>query len=123
VIIDEAAFHEQLGELIKAAMALLMWGGQVHIISTHNGADNPFNELIQDIRAKKRPYSLHTRHARRRARRRPLSPDLPAPGQAVVRRRPRRRGAPSWSRSMATTPTRNFSASRKTRAASTSRAR
>ena len=30
VIIDEAAFHEQLGELLKAAMALLMWGGQVH---------------------------------------------------------------------------------------------
>ena len=26
VIIDEAAFHEQLGELLKAAMALLMWG-------------------------------------------------------------------------------------------------
>lgn len=28
VIIDEAAFHEQLDELIKAAIALLMWGGQ-----------------------------------------------------------------------------------------------
>ena len=59
VIIDEAAFHEQLGELLKAAMALLMWGGQVHIISTHNGVDNPFNELINDIRAGKKPYSLH----------------------------------------------------------------
>lgn len=60
VIIDEAAFHEQLGELLKAAMALLMWGGEVHIISTHDGVDNPFNELIKDILAGKKPYSLHT---------------------------------------------------------------
>ena len=55
VIIDEAAFHDQLDELLKAAMALLMWGGQVHIISTHNAIDNPFNELIIDIRAGKKP--------------------------------------------------------------------
>ncbi|KVN33306.1 hypothetical protein WJ63_04785 [Burkholderia pyrrocinia] len=59
VIIDEAAFHEQLGELLKAAMALLMWGGQVHIISTHDGVDNPFNELVTDVRTGKKPYSLH----------------------------------------------------------------
>ena len=59
VVIDEAAFHDDLGELIKAAMALLMWGGEVRIISTHNGADNPFNLLIEDIRAGKKPYSLH----------------------------------------------------------------
>jgi phage FluMu gp28-like protein len=55
VIIDEAAFHEQLGELLKAAMALLMWGGQVHVISTHDGVDNPFNELITDARSGKSP--------------------------------------------------------------------
>lgn len=59
VIIDEAAFHDQLSELLKAAMALLMWGGQVHIISTHDGVDNPFNELINDVRAGKKPYSIH----------------------------------------------------------------
>lgn len=59
VIIDEAAFHEHLDELLKAAMALLMWGGQVHIISTHDGVDNPFNELVTDVRAGKKPYSLH----------------------------------------------------------------
>lgn len=59
VIIDEAAFHDKLGELLKAAMALLMWGGQVHVISTHDGVDNPFNELINDVRAEKKPYSLH----------------------------------------------------------------
>ncbi len=59
VIIDEAAFVEDLPELLKAALALLMWGGQVIIISTHNGAENPFNELIQDVRAGNLPYSLH----------------------------------------------------------------
>jgi phage FluMu gp28-like protein len=59
VILDEAAFHEQLGELLKAALALLIWGGQVRIISTHNGDSNEFNGLIQDIRSGKKPYSLH----------------------------------------------------------------
>lgn len=60
IIIDEAAFHSSLAELLKAAMALLIWGGQVHVISTHDGDANPFNELVQDIRAGKLPYSLHT---------------------------------------------------------------
>jgi phage FluMu gp28-like protein len=59
VVIDEAAFHDDLDGLIKAAMALLMWGGKVRIISTHNGDMNPFNELVQDCRALKKPYSLH----------------------------------------------------------------
>ena len=59
VIIDEAAFVEDLSELFKAALALLMWGGQVIVISTHNGADNAFNACIADIRAGRLPYSLH----------------------------------------------------------------
>lgn len=59
VILDEFAFHSQQKELLKAAMALLIWGGQVHVISTHNGEANPFNELINDIRAGKFPYALH----------------------------------------------------------------
>lgn len=59
VIIDEAAFHPDLLELIKAAVALTIWGGSVSIISTHNGVDNPFNELVNDVRAGKKPYSLH----------------------------------------------------------------
>lgn len=54
VIIDEAAFHDELDEVLKAALALLMWGGRVVVISTHNGADNPFNTLIEDVRAGKR---------------------------------------------------------------------
>ncbi|MBU3953153.1 MAG: terminase family protein, partial [Proteobacteria bacterium] len=34
VVIDEAAFHDDFKGLLKAAIALLMWGGQVVIIST-----------------------------------------------------------------------------------------
>jgi phage FluMu gp28-like protein len=51
VIIDEAAFHKNVDEVIKAAMALLIWGGQVVVISTHDGASNPFNKLITEIDA------------------------------------------------------------------------
>ncbi|MEA3017748.1 MAG: hypothetical protein QOI38_2470 [Sphingomonadales bacterium] len=53
VIIDEAAFHDELKEVHKAAMALTMWGGRVVMISTHNGDDNAFNEFVNDIRAGK----------------------------------------------------------------------
>lgn len=59
IVIDEAAFHDQLKELLKAAMAMLIWGGQVHVISTHNGTDNPFAELVEDIRAGRRKGSVH----------------------------------------------------------------
>lgn len=59
VIIDEAAFHQDLKELLKAAFALLIWGGSISVISTHNGVDNPFNELIQDILSGKKDFSLH----------------------------------------------------------------
>jgi phage FluMu gp28-like protein len=59
VVIDEAAFCDDVDELLKAAIALIMWGGQVEIISTHNGEDNAFNSYIQDIRAGKLKYALH----------------------------------------------------------------
>jgi len=59
VVIDEAAFHDALAEMIKAAMALLMWGGKVRIISTHDGTTNHFNELVIAARQKSKPYSLH----------------------------------------------------------------
>ncbi len=59
VVIDEAAFAQDLAGLIKAAMAMLMWGDKVRIISTHNGDDNPFNELINLVRSGKRKGSVH----------------------------------------------------------------
>jgi len=57
-VLDEAAFVDNLAELIKAAMAFLIWGGKVLIISTHNGAENPFNQLVVDIRAERLRYGL-----------------------------------------------------------------
>jgi phage FluMu gp28-like protein len=56
VMIDEAAFVDNLAELLKAALAFLMWGGQVVVCSTHNGFDNHFNDQIQQILAGKLPY-------------------------------------------------------------------
>ena len=59
LVIDEAAFVDDIEELLKAAMAMTIWGGQIRIISTHNGEDNPFNELVNDIRSGRFDYSLH----------------------------------------------------------------
>jgi phage FluMu gp28-like protein len=59
LVIDEAAFVDDIEELLKAAMAMTIWGGQIRIISTHNGDDNPFNSLINDIRANRYDYALH----------------------------------------------------------------
>ena len=59
IVIDEAAFHDQLPELLKAALAMIIWGGRVRVISTHNGADNAFNELVTDIRSGKRQGTVH----------------------------------------------------------------
>lgn len=59
VVIDEAAFHESLEELLKAALALTMWGNKVRLISTQNGVDNPFNTYIQDAREGRKDYSIH----------------------------------------------------------------
>lgn len=59
VIIDEAAFHAAVKEVLKAVNALLIWGGAIRIISTHNGQANPFNDLIKDTRAGKYDYKIH----------------------------------------------------------------
>jgi len=51
VVIDEAAFHPDVQGVLDAATALLIWGGEIVIISSHNGKANPFNQLIKDIEA------------------------------------------------------------------------
>jgi phage FluMu gp28-like protein len=56
VMIDEAAFVDDLEQLLKAALAFLMWGGQVIVCSTHDGYENHFNEQIQDVLAGKQDY-------------------------------------------------------------------
>lgn len=59
VIIDEAAFLDDLGAVIEAALALLIWGGALHLITTYNGIENAYYELEQDVLAGKLPYSRH----------------------------------------------------------------
>ena len=59
-IIDEAAFIDDLDEVLKAALAFLMWGGSIEVMSTHNGDANPFAALVSDIKDGVRPGSLHT---------------------------------------------------------------
>lgn len=54
IVIDEAAFHGDLQALLKAAMAMLLWGDKVRIISTHDGVENAFNQLVMEVRAGKR---------------------------------------------------------------------
>lgn len=60
VIIDEAAFVDSLKELLKAALAFLMWGGQVVVCSTHNGTDNEFNVQVQEILGERSKF-MHLR--------------------------------------------------------------
>ncbi|MFG1466576.1 hypothetical protein V5F77_27500 [Xanthobacter sp. DSM 24535] len=59
VVIDEAAFHQDVAAVIDAVNALLIWGGKIRIISSHNGEDNAFNQLIKDTVAKLYDYSIH----------------------------------------------------------------
>lgn len=59
VIIDEAAFHDDLKQVLKAAIALTMWGGRVAVISTHDGTTNEFHELVESVRKLEKNYSLH----------------------------------------------------------------
>lgn len=51
VNIDEAALHKNVAKVLESSVALLIWGGRIRIWSSHRGKKNPFNQLIQDIRA------------------------------------------------------------------------
>jgi phage FluMu gp28-like protein len=59
VVIDEAAFHSDVRAVLDAVNALLIWMGRVRVISTHNGALNPFNELVEEANAGKNPFNVH----------------------------------------------------------------
>ncbi|MBX3654166.1 MAG: hypothetical protein KF686_08265 [Ramlibacter sp.] len=51
VVIDEAAFHPDVQGVLDAAVALLIWGGKIIVISSHNGKNNPFAQFCRDIEA------------------------------------------------------------------------
>jgi phage FluMu gp28-like protein len=60
IILDEAAFTTEFGDIKKAALALLIWGGSFSIISTHNGDDSEFCLFLKDIRSgKEKNWSVH----------------------------------------------------------------
>lgn len=62
VVLDEAAFHCSLEQLLAAALALTIWGGRVRVISSYNQlADgDAFVELCEDILSGKQEGTLHT---------------------------------------------------------------
>lgn len=49
VVIDEAAFHQDVAGVLDAVTALTIWGGKIVVISSHNGKKNPFNQLMHDV--------------------------------------------------------------------------
>jgi phage FluMu gp28-like protein len=59
VCIDEAAFHKDVRAVLDSVNALLIWGGKIRVISTHNGVLNPFNDLVREARAGKTPFRIH----------------------------------------------------------------
>lgn len=58
-VIDEAAFVDDIKAIFKSVFALLMWGGLIRIISTHNGVDNDFNKYIQDSHSGQNDAVVH----------------------------------------------------------------
>lgn len=58
IVIDEAAFRQDLPAIMDAALAALVWGGTVRVFSTHYGIDSDFNVLLQS--APNRDFSVHS---------------------------------------------------------------
>lgn len=53
-VLDEMAFQDEPEEMLKAVGAFLIRGGDIRIISTHNGVDSYYNHLINEVRSGKR---------------------------------------------------------------------
>jgi len=60
VIIDEAAYVENFKEMLVAANAVKLWGGQVIVSSTHTTVDSAFNLLVKDLKAGFVAGTLHS---------------------------------------------------------------
>lgn len=60
-VLDEFALHRDPRQLYAIAQPGLTWGGQLEIISTHRGAQNFFNDLVNEARHGGNPkgVSLH----------------------------------------------------------------
>jgi predicted phage terminase large subunit-like protein len=62
LVIDEAAFCDNFPAILKAGYAMLMWGGSIAVLSTHNGADSDYNALIRAIAEEDPAYSAWSHH-------------------------------------------------------------
>lgn len=60
VVLDEFAFHDNPKALWDAARPCIMWGAPLRIMSTYNGSSNLYYRFVDDIKAKKLPWNLHT---------------------------------------------------------------
>ena len=60
LVLDEFAWHQDDRGLWKAARPIVTWGDPVRIISTHNGKQSLYYKFIQDVKAQKMDWSLHT---------------------------------------------------------------
>lgn len=60
VVLDEFGWHEDPDALWAAARPCIMWGHPLRILSTHNGTNSKFYRFIEDIRAGRLKWSLHT---------------------------------------------------------------
>lgn len=47
VCLSEFAFHDNAFELWKAARPVITWGGRVRILSSHNGVESMFNQMVE----------------------------------------------------------------------------
>ncbi|BAY20811.1 hypothetical protein NIES2100_05550 [Calothrix sp. NIES-2100] len=56
VLCDEFSFLTNPLEFLKAVKSMLIWGCKVFIVSTHNGIDNPFNELCEAVNKGEEKY-------------------------------------------------------------------
>lgn len=50
VTLSELAFHQNAEEMWKAAAMSTMWGGRLRVISSHNGEESFFNQLVGQAR-------------------------------------------------------------------------
>lgn len=49
IIFDEAAFHRDFSAVLKSAMAMILRGGLIWVLSTHNGDGSAFNAAIEAV--------------------------------------------------------------------------
>ena len=59
VNVDEVGHHKKPKDIIDAATALIIWGGKIRLIGTHNGVDNYYNQTIKDSRAGKNAFKTY----------------------------------------------------------------